>query len=296
MRLCCPLCTKGRCLVGHHAPCLRSAPSGTGALSRCRDAYCDITDACRARLSPTVCDTWNSAYSASSWQMHLNWSETDPFDPVRNITNTHEPFSAHRIPLPCQTRERALVLFYRCTVGTSVLAEVQGMTNYRRKQPPKKAKPASFHINKAERDLTIFYPDIHILISSFRAPVRQRARRFCWCLSTLQIHRSTGGDCAWVLKPSADRIWQHVSDFFNDSSIHCNPVWMYMCVYICIYTHIYIYNTCKELQLIRGPWKLILGSLNMYLVDDYEANKSWFIIHLRYLEVYWLRRKNNWFL
>ena len=46
----------------------------------------------------------------------------------------------------------------------------------------------------------------------------------------------------------------------------------------------------KELQLIRGPWKLILGSLYTYLVDNYEVNKSWCIMHLRYSEVYCLRK------
>ena len=31
--------------------------------------------------------------------------------------------------------------------------------------------------------------------------------------------------------------------------------------------------TEKHLQLIRGPWKLIPGSLNSYLVDNYEIDK-----------------------
>ena len=39
----------------------------------------------------------------------------------------------------------------------------------------------------------------------------------------------------------------------------------------------------EDAELIRGPWKLILGSLNIYLVDNYEVNKSWYIMHLRYL-------------
>ena len=51
----------------------------------------------------------------------------------------------------------------------------------------------------------------------------------------------------------------------------------------------------KELQLIRGLWKLIFGSLNIYLVDNYEVNKSWFIMHLRYLQVYRLRKQQLFF-
>ena len=38
----------------------------------------------------------------------------------------------------------------------------------------------------------------------------------------------------------------------------------------------------KKLQLIRGAWKLILGPLNICLVDNYEVNKLWYIMHLRY--------------
>ena len=52
---------------------------------------------------------------------------------------------------------------------------------------------------------------------------------------------------------------------------------------------------CK-LQLIRGLWKLIFGSLNIYLVDNYEVNNSCFIMHLRYLQVYRLRKQHFFFL
>ena len=154
--------------------------------------------------------------------------------------NTYEPFSAHQIPLVAlPDAGKGLGSLLPMHSGYECLGWSPRDDKLTKKAPPKKAKATSFHIinKKAEAYLTQKF-----IFAFLRAPVRQRARRFCWCLSTLQIHWSTGGDCAWVLKPGADNIWQNVSDFFNDSPIHCNP----MCVYIyTVYTctlYIYIYT------------------------------------------------------
>ena len=151
--------------------------------------------------------------------------------------NTYEPFSAHQIPLVAlPDAGKGLGSLLPMHSGYECLGWSPRDDKLTKKAPPKKAKATSFHIinKKAETYLTQKF-----IFAFLRAPVRQRARRFCWCLSTLQIHWSTGGDCAWVLKPGADNIWQHVSDFstiLQYTAIQC----------VCIYTYIYIYTvyTC----------------------------------------------------
>ena len=164
--------------------------------------------------------------------------------------NTYEPFSAHQIPLVAlPDAGKGLGSLLPMHSGYECLGWSPRDDKLTKNAPPKKAKATSFHIinKKAETYLTQKF-----IFAFLRAPVRQRARRFCWCLSTLQIHWSTGGDCAWVLKPGADNIWQHVSDFFNDSPIHCNPMCVYIYVYIyciymhIIYIHIHMYFNCSS--------------------------------------------------
>ena len=157
--------------------------------------------------------------------------------------NTYEPFSAHQIPLVAlPDAGKGLGSLLPMHSGYECLGWSPRDDKLTKKAPPKKAKATSFHIinKKAETYLTQKF-----IFAFLRAPVRQRARRFCWCLSlhpppSPPPHDSSNPlvDRRRLCLGAQTRCWQHLTTCFRLFQRFSNTLQSNVCVYIRIYIYI----------------------------------------------------------